>query len=302
MRSNCRRTSPGQAIYLARNAMIGAYKDLTDVMPSKIGRPSKFAFPPAYFDADNEALLEEYSALFKAMQGPPGNAQDSATPFHDAVALGTAVGRAKGLDATHAAIAGRIVLGIFFAETGGVQNLGNARSGKYKGSYQTGVSEDRIGQKKWAAIKPSIAAFDPALNARDEKEQARVGKRDQRYNHWTGLRNGLMNAHADVFPQIPAIVKVLPDPLDQLRLFELIQIVPTPTRAAIRSGDLAQPPDFRAEDHGIPAQQQHVHLRQGRPGENLGDLPRNSGRHVAVQHFIEARARQVRRDRGRAEK
>ena len=93
-------------------------------------------------------------------------------------------------------------------------------------------------KKKWAAIKPSIAAFDPALNARDEKEQARVGKRDQRYNHWTGVRNGLMNAHADVFPQIPAIVKVLPDPLDQLRLFELIQIVPTPTRAAIRSGDL----------------------------------------------------------------
>ena len=229
---------PGQAIYLARNQMIGAYKDLTDLVPSKIGRPSKFAFPPAYFDADNEPLLEEYSNLFKAMQGPPGNAQDSATPFHDAIALGTAVGRAKGLDATHANIAGRIVLGIFYAETGGVQNLGNARSGAYKGSYQTGVSEDRIGQKKWAAIKPSIAAFDPALNARDEKEQARVGKRDQRYNRWTGVRNGLMNAHADVFPQIPAIVKVLPDPIDQLRLFELIQIVPTPTRAAIRSGDL----------------------------------------------------------------
>jgi hypothetical protein len=229
---------PGQALYLTRNAMISAYKDLTDLVPSKIGRPNKFGFPPAYVDADTEPLLEEYSALFKAMQDPPSGAQDSATPFHDVVAIGTAVGRAKGLDAAHAGIAGRISLGIFFAETGGVQNLGNARSGLYKGSYQTGVSEDRIGQKKWAAIRPSIAAFDPALIARDDKEQARVGKRDPRYNHWTGVRNGLMNAHADVFPQIPSIVKALPEPIDQMRLFELIQIVPTPTKAAIRSGDL----------------------------------------------------------------
>ena len=29
---------PGQALYLARVAMMGAYKDLTDVMPSRIGR------------------------------------------------------------------------------------------------------------------------------------------------------------------------------------------------------------------------------------------------------------------------
>ena len=31
---------PGQALYLARVAMMGAYKDLTDVMPSRIGRPN----------------------------------------------------------------------------------------------------------------------------------------------------------------------------------------------------------------------------------------------------------------------
>jgi len=47
-----------------------------------------------------------------------------------------------------------------------------------------------------------------------------------------------MSAHADLFPQIPAIVKALPDPIDQMKVFELIQIIPTPTRAALKSGDL----------------------------------------------------------------
>ena len=37
---------------------------------------------------------------------------------------------------------------------------------------------------------------------------------------------------------IPAIAKALPDPIDQMKLFELIQIIPTPTRAALKSGDL----------------------------------------------------------------
>ena len=52
---------PGQALYLARNNMMSAYKDLTDALPSKIGRPNKFGIPPAYFDADNEPLLDEYA-------------------------------------------------------------------------------------------------------------------------------------------------------------------------------------------------------------------------------------------------
>ena len=51
---------PGQALYLARNHMMSAYKDLTDALPSKIGRPNKFGIPPAYFDADNEPLIDEY--------------------------------------------------------------------------------------------------------------------------------------------------------------------------------------------------------------------------------------------------
>jgi len=230
---------PGQALYLARNNMISAYKDLTDALPSKIGRPNKFGLPPAYFDADNEPLLEEYTNLFNIMQAPPANAQKSDTPFSDVVELGTAIARAKGLDAANAEVAGRISLAIFFAETNGIQNMGNARSNKYKGSLQTGLSEDENGKRKWAAIKKSIAAFDPALSARDDKEEARVGNLDHRFNHWTAVRDGLVNAHADVFPRIPAIVKALPNPIDQMKVFELIQIIPSPTKSALNSGSLA---------------------------------------------------------------
>jgi len=121
----------------------------------------------------------------------------------------------KPLDAADAAVASRISLGIFFAETNGMQNLGNARSNAYKGSFQTGVSEDANGRNKWLAIKNSIAAFDPALIVRDDKEETRVGHLDRRYNHWTAARDGLMNAHAVLFRQIPAIVKALPDRSDE---------------------------------------------------------------------------------------
>jgi hypothetical protein len=229
---------PGQALYLARNAMMSTYKDLTDAVPSKIGRPNKFGIPPAYFDAENEPLLDEYYALFDVMDAPPANAQKSETPFKDVVDLATAIARAKGLDAAGADAAGRISLGLFFAETNGQQNIGNARSNKYKGSFQTGLSEDQNGRSKWAAIRPQIAAFNPALIARDDKEEARAGSLDHRYNHWTAVRDGLMNAHAELFSQVPAIVRTLPDPIDQLKLFELIQIVPSPTKAAMRSDDL----------------------------------------------------------------
>jgi hypothetical protein len=229
---------PGQALYLARVAMMGAYKDLTDVMPSRIGRPNKYKIPPAYFDAANEPLIDEYKALQGIMQAPPANAQKSDTPFKDVVDLGTAIARVKGLDQAHAEVAGRISLAVFYAETDGHQNIGNARSNAYKGSFQTGVSEDKIGQKKWEAIKKSIAALDPKLNARDDKEEARVGNSDPRYNHWTAVRNGLMNAHADLFPRIPAIMKALPNPIDQMRFFELIQIIPSPAKTALNSGNL----------------------------------------------------------------
>jgi hypothetical protein len=229
---------PGQALYLARNNMMSAYKDLTDAVPSKIGRPNKFEIPPAYFDADKEPLLDEYKALFDLMDAPPTNAQKSDTPFKDVVDLAVVIARAKGLDARKAEAAGRISLGLFFAETNGNQNAGNARSNKYKGSFQTGLSEDQNGRTKWAAIKTSIAALDPALSQRDDKEEARVGSPDHRLNHWTAVRDALMSAHADVFPQVPSIAKTLPNPIDQMKLFELIQIIPSPTRSALMSGNL----------------------------------------------------------------
>jgi hypothetical protein len=229
---------PGQAIYLARNDMMSAYKDLTDAVPSKIGRPNKFGIPPAYFDADSEPLLDEYRKLFDLMDAPPANAQKSDTPFKDVVDLGIAIARARGLDATNAEAAGRISLGLFFAETNGNQNAGNARSNKYKGSLQTGLNEDQNGQKKWAAIKKSVTAFDPALSRRDDMEEVRVGNLDHRLNHWTAVRDALMSTHADIFPQVAAIAKTLPDPIDQMKLFELMQIIPTPTRAALKSGNL----------------------------------------------------------------
>ncbi len=230
---------PGQALYLARNNVISAYKDLTDALPSKIGRPNKFGIPPAYFDADNEPFIDEYIKLFKIMEAPRFNAQRSDTSFDDVVDLGTDIGRAKGLDPGNAGIAGRISLGLFFAETNGNQNIGNARSNTYKGSLQTGISEDQNGQRKWAAIRTSIAAFDPGLIARDAKEEASAGKLDHRFNHWTAVRDGLMNSHADLFPQIPATVKSLPNPIDQMKLFELVQIIPGPTKVALNSGKFA---------------------------------------------------------------
>jgi hypothetical protein len=239
---------PGQALYLARNSMMSTYKDLTDALPSRIGRPNKFGIPPAYFDADNEPLLDEYANLFKVMQAPPANAQSSDAPFDDVVKLGTVIARAKGLDAATAEVAGRISLGLFFAETNGNQNMGNARSNTYKGSFQTGVSEDQNGRRKWAAIRSSIAVFDPAVIARDNKEEARVGNLDHRFNHWTAVRDGLVNAHAELFPRLPAIVKLLPDPIEQMKLFELIQIIPSPTRSALNSGNFA---GYRVSDPTI---------------------------------------------------
>ncbi len=68
---------PGQALYLARINMMSAYKDLTDALPFKIGRPNKFGIPPAYFDAASEPLIDDYRHLFDIMEAPPVNAQKS---------------------------------------------------------------------------------------------------------------------------------------------------------------------------------------------------------------------------------
>jgi hypothetical protein len=47
-----------------------------------------------------------------------------------------------------------------------------------------------------------------------------------------------MNAHAELFLRIPSIVKALPNAIDQMKLYELIQIIPSPTKAALNSGNL----------------------------------------------------------------
>ena len=226
-------------MYLARLQVMSTYKDLTDAVPSRIGPANKFGVPPAYFDAAIEPLIDEYGALFKVMQAPPANAQASATPFKDVADLGRAIARAKGLDAATVDAAGRISLGIFFAETNGNQNIGNARSNTYKGSLQTGVAEDRkgraAGRRCAQGSRRSIPRWPRAMRRRPRASAAG----DQRFNHWTAVRNGLMNAHADLFARIPAIMKMLPDEIDQMKLFQLIQIIPTPTRAALASGNFA---------------------------------------------------------------
>src|ERR1700692_907185 len=99
----------------------------------RVGGQKICGAPPPYFDADIEPLVDEYRALFDVMEAPPATAQVSNTPFKDVVELGVAIARAMGLDATNSDAAGRISLGIFFAETNGKQNVGNARSNKYKG-------------------------------------------------------------------------------------------------------------------------------------------------------------------------
>jgi hypothetical protein len=147
---------PGQALYLARVDVISTYKDLTDAVPSRIGKPNKFEIPPAYFDVEIEPLVDEYAKLFEIMEAPPSSAQNSPTPFKDVVDLAVAIARAKGLDKAGAEAAGRISLGLFFAETSGKQNVGNARSNTYKGSLQTGPSEDRNGRRSSRRSPPSI--------------------------------------------------------------------------------------------------------------------------------------------------
>ncbi len=262
---------PGQAIYLARVAVISAYKDLTDAMPSRIGRPNKFEIPPAYFDADIEPLIDEYGRLFDLMEAPPAGAQASATPFKDVVDLAVAIARAKGLAPVHADAAGRISLGLFFAETNGKQNVRNGRSNTYMGSLQTGPSEDRNGRRKWEAIKPEIATADPELNARDDKEEARAP--------------GYPCDREDV---------ARPDRPDEAVRADSDRSHPDAVRTQVRQSARLQ--GLQSHDHEASAQQQHLRLRTGRPGEDVGKLPRNSRRDVAVQPEVRARDGEIRGD------
>ena len=170
---------------------MSTYKDLTDALPSRIGRPNKFGVPPAYFEAEIEPLIEEYAALFGIMQAPPSERRARIRPSRTLSTWHSHCAR-QGPRCHNRRRRGSHQPRAFFAETNGKQNIGNARSNTYKGSLQTGTSEDQKGRKRWAAIKKQVSGLDPAVAARDDKEEARVGKGDQRYNHWTAVRNGLM--------------------------------------------------------------------------------------------------------------
>jgi hypothetical protein len=76
-------------------------------------------------------------------------------------------------------------------------------------------------------------------------ELSGAGNLDHRFNHWTAVRDALMGEHADVFPQVRVIIKRLPNPIDQMKFFELIQIIPNPIRSALKSGD---PINYRISD------------------------------------------------------
>ena len=136
------------------------------------------------------------------MEAPPANAQKPATPFRDVVEspprLRAPKASLRPMPKRQAASAWGCSL-----PSDGNQNVRNARSNTYIGSLQTGPSEDQNGQRKWAAVKGTIAAADPALNDRDDKEEARSRGTDHRFNHWTNVRDGLMNAHASCFPRCP---------------------------------------------------------------------------------------------------
>ena len=259
---------PGQAVYLARIKVMSTYKDLTDAVPSRIGRANKFGVPPAYFDADIEPLIEEYAALFKVMQAPPADAQASETPFKDVVDLGRAIARAKGLDAATADAAGRISLGLFFAETNGNQNIGNARSNKYKGSLQTGVTEDQKGR---SGVGGAQAEDRGARSCGGRPRRQGDGARRQGRPAVQSLDRGAQRADERPCRPVPADSGNHEDAARRDRSDEAVRAHPDHPHAdacGARVGQLRDLSSFRPEDHGIPAQQLHVHLRQGGPGKN----------------------------------
>ena len=201
---------PGQALYLARLAHDERVQGPHRRAASRSGGPT-IRIPPAYFDADTEPLIEEYinssppcrRRLPRAKLPRP--LQGHRRPLHgNRARQGSRRGKRR---------ARRPYQSGHFLRRDQRQPEHRQRALEYyKGSLQTGVSEDRNGRRKWAAIKSRVAALDPALAARDAKEEARAGNRDHRFNHWTAVRNGLMNAHAELFPQIPRSCSICPTP------------------------------------------------------------------------------------------
>ena len=109
-----------------------------------------------------------------------------------------------------------------------------------------------------------------------------------------------MNAHAELFPQIPAIARTLPNPIDQMKFFELIQIVPSPTRSALASGNLL---GYRVSDPKIMGYLRNNSMfayGEADRAKTSATYPRNHGCDVAVQREVRAGACRIREDQGAA--
>jgi len=188
----------GQALYLARISMMTHTK--THRCPSlQNWAPNKFGIPPAHFDADKEPLIDEYRALFDILEAHRQCAEIRYT-VQGRCRSGNVIARAKGLDTgmpQQQAVSAWAVL----CRDECNQNVGNGRSiNTRKFSNRPSRRSQRSNQV--GSDKSLVAAIDPALSLRDDKEEVRAGNLDRRFNHWTAVRDALMNEHVDLFPQV----------------------------------------------------------------------------------------------------
>ena len=83
---------------------------------------------------------------------------------------------------------------------------------------------------------PAVAFLGAAASAKSKHPLPSTAVYELRVYH---TYEGKLNAESFVlFLQIPAIAKTLPDPIDQMKVFELIQIIPSPAKTALTSGNL----------------------------------------------------------------
>jgi len=112
---------PGQALYPCTQRHDQCLQDLTDALPSKIGGTNKLECLRRTSTPTMRPLVDEYSKLFDLMDAPPVNAQNQILHSRTLSIWELLLPRARGLIAPYAEAAGRISLGLFFAETNGKQ-------------------------------------------------------------------------------------------------------------------------------------------------------------------------------------
>ena len=263
---------PGQALYLARTAVMSAYKDLTDAQPAMIGRPNKFGVPPAYFDAGLEPLIDEYLRLFAVMQAAPGNAQNSPTPFEDVVRLGNAIGRAVGLGPADARTAGQISLGMFFAETNGLSEYRQCAFRRLQGQLP---DRHRRGPQRPAQVG-RVARLDFGFRSRADRARRQGGGAGRHARSPVqSLDRRARRPDERACRGISAAPSHREGDAESDRSDEALRIDPDCSVAHAfchRVRQYRRLSRVRSAHHGLSAQQQHFRLRQGRQGANLGEL------------------------------